>query len=90
MTSVTTPVSLIITTASGYTHNTVVGLVQTAISNFISGLGLGNGLPFTQIANIAYSVAGVTNVTAITLNSGTADIAASPKATIKPGTITVS
>lgn len=85
--------SLIITTAPGYDHPTVVGLVANAIENGINALGLGNGLSFGQLYSWAYSVAGVTGVSAVTLNglSGdTASIAGNPQFTIKTNSCIVS
>ena len=76
---VTATPTLVITTAAGFTHATVVGLVGTAVQNFINLLPLGTSLPYTQIASIGYGVAGVTNVTGVLLNSATADITADAK-----------
>jgi hypothetical protein len=39
---------------------------------------------------VAYGVAGVQNVTDVTLNSGTSDVTATPKNVIKAGVVTVS
>jgi uncharacterized phage protein gp47/JayE len=86
---VTANVSMTITSASGYTHSTVVGAVGTALTNFINTLPLGTELPYTQLASVAYGVAGVVNVTAVLLNSGTSDLGATAKQVIKAGTISV-
>jgi uncharacterized phage protein gp47/JayE len=85
----TANVALTITTAANYDHATVVAAVSTALTNFINSLTLGNPLPYTQLAAIAYGVSGVTNVSAVTLNSGTSDLTASAKQVVKSGTITV-
>lgn len=86
----TAAVSMTLTTAPGYTHATVVAQVAAAIANAINSLGLGVGLPYTYLSAVAYGVPGVTNVASVLLNGGTADIAASNKATIKAGTLTIS
>lgn len=87
---VTANVSLALTTAAGYDHATIVGIVGQAIAAYIQNLGLGDGLPYTRLAQVAYDASpGVVDVTAILLNSGTSDIAANPQNTIKPGTIAV-
>jgi uncharacterized phage protein gp47/JayE len=83
-------VGMILTTASGYNHTAVVNQVLALLSANIIALGLGAGLPYSRLAAWAYSVPGVTNASAITLNSGTADIAANNQDRIMPGTITVS
>jgi hypothetical protein len=38
---------------------------------------------------VAWAVAGVANVTGLTLNGGTADLVATPQQVIRAGTITV-
>ena len=55
----------------------------------LNGLQLGVSLPYSQLASIAYDVAGVTNVTSVLLNSGTADLAATAKQRIVAGTMTI-
>ncbi len=85
----TANVSLNLTTLPGYDHNTVVAQVATLISANIVALGLGAGLPYTQLSAWAYSVAGVSNVSAILLNGGSADIAPNNQKRIMPGTVAV-
>ncbi len=83
-------VSMTITTASGYDHATVVGTVATALQTYINSLTLGQSLPYSILAKIAYDASdGVTNVTAVTLNGGTADLSATSKQVLKASTITV-
>jgi len=89
-TVITANVAMTITTSSGYNHASVVAIVASAISAVLSKLELGQGLPYTRLAQIAYdSSPGVINVTAVQLNSGTADLTANNKQVIKPGTVTV-
>jgi uncharacterized phage protein gp47/JayE len=85
----TVNVSMTITEATGLDHGTVVAAVGVALTNFVNGLGLGNGLPYNQLAAVAFGVPGVINASAILLNSTTADIAGEPKVTLKAGTIAV-
>ena len=68
-------VQIEVATATGYDHNTVVGLVANAISNGINSLGLGIDLDFNRISAWAYSVAGVTKVSAVLLNGIAGDAA---------------
>lgn len=90
-TLVTANVSMTLTLAAGYDPTTTATAVEAAISAYISALGLGNGLPYSRLSQIAYGVsAGITNVTSVLLNSGTSDLPAVNKDTIKPGTITAS
>jgi hypothetical protein len=46
-------------------------------------------LPLTRVASIAYGVAGVTNVTGITINGVAADLTAATTQIIKAGTVAV-
>lgn len=84
-------VTFTIATAAGYDHPTLVGQAAIAVTSYINGLGLGNGLPFTMIEFIAYGASpGITNVTGITVNGFTADLTATAAQTIKAGTVVVS
>lgn len=90
---VSATVAMTITTASGYTHSTVTALVQTALLNYINTLPLGTSLTYSRLAQVAYDASpGVTNVTGVTLNGGTSDLAATQLQVIKAttGSITVS
>lgn len=82
-------VSMTITTATGFDHPTVVGEVGLALTAFINSLGLGNGLPYNRLAGVAFGISGVTNVSAVLLNSGTSDIAGNAQTTLKAGTVAV-
>ena len=86
----TANVGMAVTHAPGYDHATVVGNVGTALTNFLNGLTLGVSVPYTQLAGVAYGVAGVQNVGGVTLNGGTADLAANAKQRVVAGTMTVS
>jgi len=87
---VTANVAMTIATASGYSHSVVVGLVQTALQNYINSLAIGQTLSYTRLAQVAYDASpGVTNVTGTTLNGGTADLAATSQQIVKFGTVTV-
>lgn len=70
-------VAMTITTASGDTHSAVAALVQQAMIAYINGIAVtasGATLPYTSLAAQAYDIAGVTNVTGVLLNGGTADL----------------
>ena len=88
---VTAAVSMTITTGSNYTHSTVANQVVAALTSYINSLQLGQTLPYSRLAQIAYDTSpGVTNVTGVTLNSGTSDLAATSAQVIKAGTIVCS
>lgn len=87
---VTANVSMTVTTDSTVVHSVVVAQVATAIRAYISSLTLGQILPYTQLAAIAYGVTpAITNVSAVLLNGSTADLGATQKQVIRPGTVTV-
>jgi uncharacterized phage protein gp47/JayE len=76
-------IGMTLTTASGTVHSTVVAAVIAALSAQINALPIGAALPYNLLASIAFGVAGVTNVTGITLNAGTADLVPTPQQIIK-------
>lgn len=78
--------SMTIANALGFTHSAVIAAVAAAVNSFINSTGLENTLHYSQIAAIAYGVPGVTNVTGLLLNGGTADLVAAAGQTIKVGT----
>jgi len=85
-----TNMQITITTAPGFDHPTVVGIVNSAVTTFVNALPLGQSLPFTQLSSIIYgSSPGVTNAQ-YTINGGTADVVATQRNVIKTGILTVS
>jgi uncharacterized phage protein gp47/JayE len=99
----TANVSMTLTTADGYDHNTVVAQVAAAIATNINSLGLGNELPWSILSAWAYAIPGVKMVTNVLLNGASGDAASvSPfkltqdrttqiaYATVKAGTMTIS
>ena len=90
-TLVTANIVMTITTDPSANHSDIVTIVTNALQTYIASLSLGQLLPYTQLATIAYGASSlVTNVSAVTLNSGTSDLAASGKQVIRAGTISVS
>jgi hypothetical protein len=89
-TLITATIAMTIKVAAGYVATVVSAEVQAAISTYVDALPLGTPLPFTRLAQLAYDASpGVQNVSAVTLNSGTSDLAATSQQEIKAGTITV-
>jgi uncharacterized phage protein gp47/JayE len=68
-------VSMQLTTAAGYNHNTVVAQVAAAIALNINSLGLGNPLPWSLLSSWAYAIPGVTVVSAVLINGASGDAA---------------
>ena len=79
-----------IATAPAATHATVTAMVTAALTNFIDALPVGTALPWSRLAQVAYDASpAVTNVTGVTLNGGTADLAPGQGGVVKASTITV-
>lgn len=84
-------VIMVITTDDMADHDQIVMQVRTAIKQYIDSLVLGQLLSYTQLIKVAYGVSQlVTNVSSLTLNGGTADMAASHKEVIRPQNVVVS
>lgn len=87
---VTANISLTTVTAAGYSHPALVAQVATAISAYVNTLALGQTLAFSRITQVVYDTSpGITNVTGVTLNGGTADLTATAQQVIKTGTVSV-
>ena len=87
---VTANIACTIVTAAGYSHPALVAQVATALSAYVNTLALGQTLAFTRLTQVIYDTSpGITNVTGVTLNGSTADVAATAKQVIKTGTVSV-
>ena len=88
---VTANISMTLTAGVGYTQPAIVALVAAALRAYVNTLPLGVSLTFTRLAQVAYDASpGVVNVSAVLLNSLTADITATPQQVIKTGLVTIS
>jgi uncharacterized phage protein gp47/JayE len=84
-------VAMTATIAAGYDPVATKALIQTNVLAYIASLTLGQTLTYTRLAQVAYDASpGVTNITGLTLNGGTADITATAKQRVLGGTVTVS
>lgn len=82
-------VEVTITAASGYTASAVQTSVATAITEYLTNLGIGEDVVYVHIANVVHDVTGVGNYSALTVNAGTADISIDVDEKAKANTITV-
>lgn len=86
----TANVSLTIAVAAGAVKSAIQPLVSAALVTYIDALPEGAPLPYSRLAQVAYGASSsVTNVTAVTLNSGTADLVVAANGAIKAGTVAV-
>ncbi len=89
-TILTANVSMAISTAATAIHTNITANVVRSLTAAINALTLGAPLPYTRLAQLAYAAdPNVTNVTALTLNGGTADLVPNAASLIKAGTIQV-
>lgn len=83
-------VSMTITCATTAQKNAAIPLVNAAIVAYIGALGVGETLPYSRLAMLAYGAdSNVQNVTSITLNAGTSDLNPDDDQVVRAGTITV-
>jgi uncharacterized phage protein gp47/JayE len=88
-TAVTVNIGMTVSIAAGYQFSAVQSAIETAIDQVIAALPIGGTLYWSQLYAIAYGVPGVVEVTGMTVNSGTSDIAAGNNGVIVPGTYSV-
>jgi uncharacterized phage protein gp47/JayE len=83
-------VSLSIATSPGASHQDAVAAVAAAIESYIASLGVGATLNYTRLPQLAYAAAdSVANVSAVTLNGGTADLVPALFGVVRAGTVAV-
>lgn len=88
---VTAGVTFTVTVAAGYVKANMTAGIAAAVTAYINALPLGSALAYSRIAQVVYdSMAGITNVTAILVNGGTADLGGGSSQVVRAGTITVS
>jgi uncharacterized phage protein gp47/JayE len=83
-------ISLSVTTLPGMSQQTVTVAVAAAIESYISGLGVGQNLNYTRLAQISYAASpAITNVSALLLNGAAVDLTPPLFGVIRAGTVTV-
>jgi uncharacterized phage protein gp47/JayE len=83
-------IALTLTIAAGSNSAAAIAAVNAAITGFVNTLPVGTSLAYTRLAQLAYDASpAVTNVTGLTLQGGTADLAATPTTVIKLGTLAI-
>ena len=84
-------VALRVAAKPGFDAAAVRQAVQQGLRDRIGAMRLGESLPYTRLAQIAYEASeGVQNALSITLNGGSADLNASAQQVVRAGTVTVS
>jgi uncharacterized phage protein gp47/JayE len=82
-------VSTTLVTGPTFTHSLVVAAAVTALTNFLNTIPEGTSLPYAQLYSLLFSVPGVSNVTLLLLNGGTADLNVTAQQVVKCGTLSV-
>lgn len=88
-TQLTANVVMTATPLPGYSHTQIAAVINTAITDYIGTIPMGSTLYWSKLYAIAYSVAGVDEVTGMTLNGVTADLVPTSAQAIIAGTVTV-
>jgi hypothetical protein len=84
---------IVVTANVAMTTGAQQAVVKAALQNYINGLGLGNGLSYARLSQVAFDAVPAGSfgtITGITLNGGTSDLSATGQQVIRAGTITVS
>lgn len=77
--------------AGGVPQVEAAAAAQQAIVAHIAGLGIGEPLRWSRIAQLAYGASpAIANVTAVLLNGGTADLVPGEDGVVRPGSVVVS
>ena len=87
----TANVAMSATVAAGYDAVATKALAQTAVTAYIASLALGQTLYYTRLYQVAFDASpGITDITGLTINSGTSDLTATAQQRVIVGTVTVS
>lgn len=88
---VTTATVTLAASAEGVPQVEAAAAAQLAIVAHITGLGIGEALRWSRLAQLAYGASpAITNVTAVLLNGGTADLVPGADGVVRPGSVVVS
>lgn len=75
---------------NGNNKGALIGPVALAITRFVDTLPIGAALPYSRLATLAYGVdPSIVNVTGLTVNGGTADLAPPWNGVVKVASVTV-
>ena len=89
--SVAAAIALTLSLADVTQAATVAGLVTTAITAWVNGLGMGQALPLSRVAQLAYDASPeVQNVTGLSVNGSPGDLVPSQFGVVRIASVTVS
>ena len=82
-------IAISIATADGYDHNTLVGQVAAAVTNFVNTLPLGTSLAYSKLIVVIMGASpGITTASAF-INGANLDVLAAPNNVVKLSSLTV-
>jgi uncharacterized phage protein gp47/JayE len=83
-------VALVLTVKPTANLQLIEGEVTSALVSYINALAVGATLPYSRLAQVAYDAdPNITNVSSITLNSGTSDLVPTESQVVRAGTISI-
>jgi uncharacterized phage protein gp47/JayE len=84
-------ITFTITAAAGYVKAALLGPAVAAVTAYINAIPLGAPLPLSRLLQVVYdSTPGISNVTLMLANAGTADLGGSPTQVVRAGTVVIS
>ena len=84
-------ISLSVTSDGTVAHTALTALVASAITTYVDGLAIGAGLPYSRVTQVAFAASpAITNVTAVLVNGGVADLAPGSIGVIRATSVVVS
>lgn len=90
-TTLSATIAMTVAVEAGYSPSEVRAEVAAAVTAYVAALGLGGTLEYSRLYYVAWNAsAGVANVTALTVNGGTADVVATARQKIVATSVTVS
>jgi uncharacterized phage protein gp47/JayE len=84
-------ISFTLSVSTGIVKANIIAGVQSAVADYIGALPMGSSLPYSRLLQVIYdSSVGISNVTSLLVNGGTADLGGGSSQVVRAGTITVS
>jgi len=88
---VSAAITYTITTAAGYLHSAQLSPSVVAVTAFVNALPIGAPLPWSRLAQVVYdSTPGISNVTLMQVNGGTADIGGGASQVVRASSVVAS
>jgi len=84
-------INMILTVLPTVSKAALIPQIVTALTAYIDSVSVGQPLPYSRLASLAYAASPlVSNVSDVLLNGGTVDVGGGPTQVVRPGVLTVS